>query len=73
MNKYIMIYCMYDPAHYMGHRISRFEASNMEEAEKKAHEIIEKIWVKGNFEYQLSQYIEETSYRIYDNKKHRRG
>lgn len=72
MNRYLMIYCMYDPGNYFGHRHRTLHADNMEEAEKQAWAWLEGLAGKGKWEYYISQVTVESSFRVYDTKNHRR-
>lgn len=72
MSKYLFAYCVYDPNNYFGHRLKTFEANSLEEAEKMGWEWLEGLAGKGKWEYVITPYSEQSSYRIYSNKEHRR-
>ena len=73
LQRFLVVYCTYNPNSYQGHRIKRFEAETMEDAEKRTHEWLEGMAGKGDWEYQITQISDDTPYRIYNNATHKRA
>jgi hypothetical protein len=69
--QYVMMYAVYDPNNYRGHRIKHLEGDTFEEVEKAGHAWLEGMAGKGNWEYVIAE--APSSYRIYNNKTHKRG
>lgn len=70
MKNYLMMYCIYNPERYFGHRIKHIEAESIEDAERKGYEYLETLAGKGQWEYIIAE--NPSSYRIYNNKEHKR-
>lgn len=70
MKNYIIMFCVYDLNLYSGHKIKQIEANSFEEAEKLGHKYLDGMTGKGKWEYIIAE--NPSSYRIYDNEKHKR-
>lgn len=73
LKRYLLMYCFYDPDNYVGHRIKDIKASSMAEAEQKAHELLNKLWIRTNFEYRIVEYVEDQGYRVFDTRTGKQG
>lgn len=74
MNTYIVAYCPYNPdGQYFGHRLVRVRANDMEEAERLAHEELNKLAGKGKWEYVISLSLPESSHRVFDTRTGKRA
>lgn len=69
LKSFIMVWCIYDPDSYMGHRIKRIEAPTMEDAERVGKEFLNQRMINANWEYNIFEVAAERGYCLYDTRK----
>jgi hypothetical protein len=72
MKQFRMIYCLYDPGNYFGHRQRTIEAETFEEAEQAGWKWLEGLAGKGKWEYSITPIEAYSSFRVYDTKLNKR-
>jgi hypothetical protein len=66
MQKFLMIYCQYNPGFYTGHKVRHITAESFDAAEGEAHKFLNRLAGKGKWEYRIFLTSDETGYRVFN-------
>lgn len=65
MKRYTLLYCLYDPDNYRGHRVHDFEAKDETSARALVKEFLERLPTTEQVEFRLIEQASTSSYRCW--------
>ena len=68
MKQYILLYCIYNPDAYVGHRVHRIDAKDLKDAKKQAKTFLDRLYHKDLFEFGLIEIAADYGFRVWDTK-----